>query len=64
MTTRDAIIRIAKTAVDALRTMTRMKCRNGSGQRIASELTSTLARMAASVAQAMPAAARIRPNCK
>ena len=50
MMTRAMIIRTANTAVDALATMTRTKCRSGSGQRIASEVMSTRARMAASAA--------------
>ena len=45
---RAAITRIAKIAVDALATSTRTKCRSGSGQRIASEVMSTRARIAVS----------------
>ena len=48
--TRAAISRIANIAVDALATSTRAKCRSGSGQRIASEVMSTRARIAASAA--------------
>ena len=43
MTMRAMIIRTANTAVDALETSTRTKCRIGSGQRIASEVVSTRA---------------------
>ena len=50
ITTRSAIIRTANTAVDALPTSTRTKCRSGSGQRIASDVMSTRARIAASAA--------------
>ena len=42
MTTRASIISTANTAVDALPTSTRMNSRNGAGQPIASEVTSTL----------------------
>ncbi len=45
---RAAITRIANTAVDALATSTRTKCRSGNGQRIASEVMSTRARIAVS----------------
>ena len=54
----------AQSRMDALLTSTRAKCRNGSGQPIANEVMSTRARMAASAAKAMPAAASIRPNCR
>ena len=61
---RAAITRIANTAVEALATSTRAKCRSGSGQRIASEVMSTRERMAVSASKAMPTAASIRPNCR
>ena len=64
MITRSTIIRMAKIAVEALNTITRAKCRSGSGQRIASDDMSTRERIAASAAQAIPAVARIRPNCR
>ena len=55
---------MAKIAVEAENTITRTKCRSGSGQRIASDDMSTRERMAVSATQAIPAAARIRPNCR
>ena len=61
---RAAITNIANTAVDALPTTTRAKCRNGSGQLFANDVVSIRPRMPASAAKAIPAAARIKPNCR
>ena len=62
--TRAMIISTANTAVGALPTSTRMNSRSGAGQPIASDVMSIRERIAAPLANAMPAPARIRPTCR
>ena len=64
MITRASITSTANAAVEALPTSTRRNSRNGAGQLMASEVTSTLERTAAPAAKAIPAAARISPSCR
>ncbi len=64
MMTRASTISTANTAVGALPTSTRMNSRSGVGQPIASEVMSIRERIAAPMAKAMPAPARISPSCR
>ena len=64
MITRASSISTANTAVEALSTSTRRNSRNGAGQLMASDVTSTLERTVAPAAKAIPVAARISPTCR
>src|SRR3954454_16484859 len=64
ITSRVNTISSANAAVGALPTNTRVNSRSGAGQPIASEAISTLERMVARMAKAIPPPVRISPNCK